>query len=106
MNLHKMMKQAQDMQTKLSQLQDKIALEEMDGASGNGLVKVVVNGKGEMRKLSIDKSLIDPNEREMLEDLVIVAFNDAKARMDAHASTQMNALAGAMGMPAGMKLPF
>lgn len=106
MNLQKMLKQAQEMQKKFTDMQEKLADEEAEGSSGGGMVKVTVNGKGEMRKLSIDPSLIDPEDKEVLEDLVIAAFNDAKSKMDAAAGEKMSQLTSGMGLPAGMKLPF
>lgn len=106
MNIQKMMKQAQEMQSKFSQMQEKLGDEEMAGSAGNGLVSVLINGKGELRKLSVDKSLVDPEEKDMMEDLIIAAFNDAKNKMDAYASEQMSKVTSGMGLPAGMKLPF
>ena len=78
----------------------------MTGARGGGMVQVTLNGKGEMKKLKIDKSLIDPNETEVLEDLILAAFNDAKARVEAHVAEEMSKLTGGLKLPPGMKLPF
>ncbi|MGB1540169.1 MAG: YbaB/EbfC family nucleoid-associated protein [Rickettsiales bacterium] len=106
MNIQKMLKQAQQMQTQMTQVQEQLAEEEMDGTAGGGMVTVTVNGRGEMRKLNVDKSLVDPEDKEMMEDLIIAAFNDAKTKMDAMASEQMSKVTAGMGLPAGMKLPF
>lgn len=106
MNIQKMMKQAQEMQNKIAELQKKLEEEETDGASGGGMIMVTLNGKGEMRKLSIDPKLIDPNEKEVLEDLIIAAFNDAKAKVESTFTDQMGKIAGGMGLPPGFKLPF
>ena len=70
------------------------------------MVKVTVNGKGEVKGLSIDPTLVDPKEVEVLEDLVIAAFNDAKTRVDAHVAGEMAQLTGGLNLPGGMKLPF
>ncbi len=106
MNIQKMMKQAQEMQNKIASMQARLEEEESEGSSGGGMVVVTMNGKGVAKKLSIDKSLIDPNEKEMLEDLVIAAFNDAKGKVEANMNDQMAKIAGGMGLPPGMKLPF
>lgn len=106
MNIQKMIKQAQEVQGKITALQSKIEAEEMDGSAGGGLVQVRINGKHDFLKLSIDASLLKPEEKEMLEDLVIAAFNDAKNKMDESTTKQMNAITGSLNLPAGMKLPF
>jgi len=105
-NIGQMMKQAQQMQARMAELQAQLETIEMTGASGGGMVQVTLNGKGEMKKLKIDKSLIDPNEGEVLEDLILAAFNDAKARVEAHVSAEMSKLTGGLQLPPGMKLPF
>jgi DNA-binding YbaB/EbfC family protein len=105
-NLGQMMKQAQQMQSRMAELQAQLETVEMTGASGGGLVQVTLSGKGEMKKIKIDKSLIDPNETEVLEDLILAAFNDAKVRVDAHVAGEMSKLTGGLQLPPGMKLPF
>ena len=105
-NIGQMMKQAQQMQARMAELQAQLETIEMTGASGGGMVQVTLNGKGEMKKLKIDKSLIDPNEGEVLEDLILAAFNDAKARVEAHVQAEMAKLTGGLQLPPGMKLPF
>ena len=105
-NLGQMMKQAQQMQSRMTELQAQLETVEMTGASGGGLVQVTLSGKGEMKKIKIDKSLIDPNETEVLEDLILAAFNDAKVRGEAHVAGEMSKLTGGLQLPPGMKLPF
>jgi len=105
-NLGQMMKQAQQMQERMAELQAKLETVELSGASGGGMVQVTLNGKGEMRRLKIDKSLVDPNETEVLEDLIVAAFNDAKAHVEAHMAEEMKKLTGGLALPPGMKLPF
>jgi DNA-binding YbaB/EbfC family protein len=106
MNLQKMMKQAQEMQNKIAAVQEKIEAEEMTGAAGGGMVSVLINGKNSLLKVSIDDSLLKLEEKEMLEDLIVAAFNDAKEKMDSSTSSQMSAITSGMNLPAGMKLPF
>lgn len=106
MNIQKMMKQAQEMQQKLADVQAKLEEEESEGSSGGGMVVVRLNGKGAMRKITLDAKLMDPSEKEMLEDLILAAHNDAKGKVEAHASEQMGKIAGGLNLPPGMKLPF
>jgi len=105
-NLGQMMKQAQEMQTRMAELQARLAEVEMTGQSGGGLVQVTLNGKGDMKKVKIDKSLMLPDETEVLEDLIVAATNDAKARVEAHVAEEMSKLTGGLKLPPGMKLPF
>jgi hypothetical protein len=106
MNLQKMMKQAQEVQQKIADLQAKLEEEEAEGDAGGGMVTVRLNGKGMMKKIHIDAKLIEPNEKEMLEDLIIAAFNDAKTKVEANYTEQMAKIAGGLGLPPGMKMPF
>jgi DNA-binding YbaB/EbfC family protein len=105
-NLGQMMKQAQQMQAKMAEMQAQLETIEMTGAAGGGLVQVTVGGKGNLRKIKLDKSLMDPNEVEVLEDLIIAAFNEAKNRVEAHVAEEMAKLTGGLQLPPGMKLPF
>jgi len=105
-NLGNLMKQAQQMQAKMGEMQAKMELMEVSGASGGGMVQVLINGKGEMRKLKIDPSLVDPNDVEVLEDLIVAACNDAKAKVEASMQEEMQKVTGGMNLPAGFKLPF
>lgn len=106
MNIQKIMKQAQDAQNKIAEMQKKLEDEETEGSSGGGMIVVRMSGKGSLKRISIDKSLIDPNEKEMLEDLIVAAFNDAKGKVEQMANEQMSKIAGGLGLPPGMKLPF
>ncbi len=105
-NLVQMLKQAQQMQARMAEMQAKLAEIEVTGSSGGGMVQVTLNGKGEVKKLKLDKSAVDPNETEVLEDLILAAFNDAKARADRLATEEMEKLTGGLKLPPGMKLPF
>ena len=105
-NLGQMMKQAQQMQAKMAELQAQLETVEMTGAAGGGLVQVTVGGKGDLRKVKLDKSLLDPNEIEVLEDLIVAAFNEAKTRVEAHVAQEMAKVTGGLQLPPGMKLPF
>ncbi|SNB64341.1 hypothetical protein SAMN07250955_10470 [Arboricoccus pini] len=105
-NIGNMLKQAQQLQGKMAEMQAKLAESEVDGQSGGGLVTVTLNGKGEMRRIKIDKSLADPEEMEILEDLVVAATNDAKAKVEAELQSEMSKLTGGMSLPAGFKMPF
>lgn len=104
-NIGQLMKQAQQMQQKMAEMQQKMEQTEIIGSAGAGLVNVTINGKSEMRGLKIDPSLVDPQEIEVLEDLIVAAFNDAKAKLETQMSEEMSKITGGMGIP-GMKLPF
>jgi len=105
-NLGNMLKQAQQMQTKMAEMQAKMAEMEVGGQSGGGMVKVTLNGKGELRKLKIDPAIVDRNEIEVLEDLIVAAFNDAKGKVEAAMAEEMAKVTGGLQLPPGMKLPF
>lgn len=105
-NLSQMLKQAQDMQAKMAELQDGLEVLEIIGSAGGHMVEVTLNGKGEMRAVRIDPSLIDGAEREILEDLVVAAHNDAKVKVEARVAEEMSKLTGGLSLPPGMKLPF
>jgi len=105
-NLGNLLKQAQEMQTRMQEMQAQLAQAEVTGTAGAGMVQVTLNGKGEARAVKIDPSLIDPNEAEVLEDLILAAFNDARAKVEAHTAEQMQKLTGGLQLPPGLKLPF
>ena len=105
-NLGQMMKQAQQLQAKMTEMQEGLEALEISGAAGGGLVSVILNGKGEMRAIKIDPSLVNVDEVEVLEDLVTAAFNDAKAKVEAHMQEEMAKLTGGLNLPPGMNLPF
>ena len=106
MNIQKMMKQAQQMQQKMGQMQEELASREFEGVAGGGLVKTVVSGKGNMVKLHIDASLLVADEKEMLEDLIKAAMNDARKKADDTTESETKRIMKDMGLPAGMGLPF
>lgn len=105
-NIGQMMKQAQKLQAKMAEMQEQLANTEMTGDAGGGMVHVTVTGKGEVRKIRIDPSLVDPNEVEVLEDLLVAALNDAKAKVEAHISEHMSELTGGMTLPPGLQFPM
>src|SRR4051812_572255 len=105
-NLGNMMKQAQQMQTRMQEMQNKLAEVEVTGQAGAGMVQLTLNGKGEMRRLKLDKSVVDPEDTEVLEDLVVAAFNDAKAKVEQHVADETQKLMGGLNLPPGLKLPF
>ena len=101
-----MMQKARDLQEKMGQLQNEVAAMEVEGSSGGGLVSVVMSGKSEMKRLRIDPSLIKPEEAEILEDLIVAAVNDARAKAELKLAERMRELTGGLQLPPGMKLPF
>ena len=105
-NIGNMMKQAQQLQKKMSEAQEKLKSIEVEGSSGGGVVKVIVNAKGDIKKIDIDKSLLDPNEKEITEDLILAAINDAKNRAENVAAEEMKNLTWGISLPPGFKLPF
>ena len=105
-NLGQMMKQAQQMQAKMAEMQEGLVALKISGAAGGGLISVILNGKGEMRAIKIDPSLVNVDEVEVLEDLVTAAFNDAKAKVEAHMQEEMAKLTGGLNLPPGINLPF
>ncbi len=105
MNIQGIMKQAQAMQKKMEEMQEKLSQEEVEGTAGGGMVKVILNGKFEMKKISLDKSLIVADEVDILEDLIMAAFNDAKAKVDANMAKGVNDVTGGLNL-GGLKLPF
>ena len=105
-NLGQMMKQAQAMQAKMAEMQEKLAELEVSGQAGAGMVTATLNGKSELRGLKIDPSLVDPSDVEVLEDLIVAAVNDAKVKVEAKVAEEMQKVTGGLSLPPGMKLPF
>ena len=105
-NLGNMMKQAQQMQQRMAEMQAKLYETEMSGGAGAGMVTITLDGKGNMKKIGLDKSLLDPSEVEVLEDLILAAFADAKQKVEAHIATEMAKMTGGLQLPPGFKLPF
>ncbi|RVU36958.1 YbaB/EbfC family nucleoid-associated protein [Hwanghaeella grinnelliae] len=105
-NLGQMMKQAQEVQTKMQEMQDRLAEAELTGASGGGMVSITMTGKGEVRRVDIDPSLVVPDDKEVLEDLIAAAVNDAKQKVDAFTQEETQKIMGGLQLPPGVKLPF
>ncbi len=105
-NLGKMMKQAQELQGRMAEIQQKLAELEITGAAGGGMVEVTLNGKGEAKKFKIDPAAVNADETEMLEDLLLAAFNDAKGKQEQAMREKMSALTGGLPLLPGMALPF
>jgi DNA-binding YbaB/EbfC family protein len=105
-NIAQMMKQAQEMQSKVEDMQNQLAELEVTGDSGAGMVKAVMTGKGQMKALEIEPSLLTPEDVEVLEDLIIAAVNDARNKADERSSEEMRKLTGGLQLPPGFKLPF
>ena len=105
-DFNNMLKQAQELQKKMADAQKKVEELEAEGSSGGGLVKVKINGKNITTSLSIDDSLISKDEKEILEDLIVAALNDARENVQKKISEEMSSLTGGLKLPPGMKLPF
>lgn len=105
-DMAKMMKAAQDMQTKMAELQDSLGRTVVVGESGAGLVKARATCKGEVTGLEIDASILVPSEKEVLEDLILAAIRDAQDRAASKSSDEMRRMTEALGLPADLKLPF
>jgi DNA-binding YbaB/EbfC family protein len=105
-NLGNMLKQAQQMQAKMQEMQAELEAREVQGAAGGGMVQVTLNGKSELKSIRIDPALMKEDEREVLEDLIKAAHADAKARVEREMAEQMQKLTAGMPLPPGMKLPF
>lgn len=105
-NIGQMIKQAQEMQEKMAEMQAELEAVEMTGVAGAGMVELILNGKSDVKKVKIDKSLLDPAEGEVLEDLIVAAFADARRKVSAHAEQEMQKLTGGLNLPGGLKLPF
>jgi hypothetical protein len=103
-DLMKMMKQAQELQSRMQQMQEELASLEVEGQSGAGAVRVTLNGKGEMRAVKLDPSLLKPEEVEMIEDLIVAAFQDAKAKVDVALQAKVQEVTGGLPLPPGLKL--
>ena len=105
-NLGNILKQAQNIQSRMGELQEELRDMEIEGQSGAGMVKAVLNGKGEMRSLSLDPAIVDKDDVGVLEDLIVAAVNDARTKADAISQEKMGELTAGLPLPPGMKLPF
>jgi DNA-binding YbaB/EbfC family protein len=106
MDLNDLMKQAQGLQSRMQEIQERIAALEVDGQAGGGMVRVTLNGKGYAKGVAIDHALFKEDDAEVLEDLIAAAINDAKAKLETRSAEEMKALTAGMPLPPGMKLPF
>ena len=105
LNIQGLMKQAQMMQKKIEEAQEKLAQTEVSGTAANGLLSITLSGKREMKKISIDKSLVSSDDVDMLEDLLMVAYNDANSKIEKMTEDSMKSATGGLNL-GGMKLPF
>lgn len=105
-NLGEVMKQVQAMQSRMADMQAKLEQATVTGQSGGGMVKLTMNGKGAMVGLEIDPSLMKPEEKDILEDLVMAAHSDAKTKVETMMADEMKSVTGGLPLPPGLKLPF
>lgn len=105
-DMGRMMKAAQEMQEKMERLQEDLATLTVEGEAGAGLVRATANAKGELQGLSIDPSIFRPEDKEIVEDLILAAIRDAQSRAAERAQEEMARLTEGLGLPPGMKLPF
>jgi DNA-binding YbaB/EbfC family protein len=101
-----LMKQAQQMQAKMAEAQLELEQTEVAGEAGGGLVKVTLSAKGALKSIAIDPSLIKADEKEILEDLIVTAHFQARAKADELMAEKMKAMTGGLQLPPGFKLPF
>ena len=106
MNIQDMMKKAQEMQKKMQEIQESLANLEVEGTAGGGMVKIIMNCKNEVKKIELDPSIIKEEEKQMMEDLIVAALNDAKNKAEEKSKEEMAKLTGDLGLPPGMKMPF
>ena len=105
-DLGNMMKQVQEMQGRMQEAQAKLEEAEVSGQSGGGLVSVTLNGKGTMVSVTIDESLMKPDEKEIVEDLVLAAHTEARAKVEEMVADNMKDVTGGLPIPPGFKMPF
>jgi DNA-binding YbaB/EbfC family protein len=105
-NLAGLMKQAQQMQSRMEEMQARMQSLELTGEAGAGMVRVTLNGKGELRAVRIDPKIVNPDDTEMLEDLLLAAHRDAKAKVESEMASEMQKMTGGLNLPPGFKLPF
>jgi DNA-binding YbaB/EbfC family protein len=105
-NLGNLMKQAQEMQAKMAEMQDRLAELTVEGVSGGGMVTITLSGKSEMREIRIDPALLNGEEGEILEDLIVAAHADAKSKAEQRTADEMKELTGGLNLPPGFNMPF
>jgi DNA-binding YbaB/EbfC family protein len=98
------MKQVGEMQARMQKMQEELGALEIEGQAGAGLVKVALGGKGDMKRVHIDPSLMKPGEAEIVEDLIVAAAQDAKGKLEALLQTKMREMTGGLPLPPGLKL--
>lgn len=108
MNINQLLKQATAMQKKMQEMQTEVASQKFEGKAGGGLVTITMSGNGEMHEVGIDDSLMDVKEKDVLEDLIMAAYNDAKQKADSASNEKMTGAFGDLSgkLPGGMKFPF
>lgn len=106
MDIMGMMKKAQEMQAKMAGIQDELANTVVQGSAGGGMVNLTLTAKGELRGIKIDPSLLKPDEGQILEDLILAAHADAKAKAEAETTARMAEMTAGLPLPPGMKFPF
>jgi DNA-binding YbaB/EbfC family protein len=104
-NLGNMLKQAQEVQARMAEMQERLSTMEVSGQSAAGMVRATLSGKGEVRKVKIDPSLVVADDVEVLEDLIVAAINDARTRVEAAMAEEMAKVTGGLSLPPGLKLP-
>ena len=105
-DMAKLMSQAKDMQTKMTDVQQQLENLEVEGESGGGLIKAIVNAKGTLKGLKIDETLFKPSEKEVVEDLIVAAIRDAQEKSGDKAKEEMAKVTSGLNLPEGFKLPF
>lgn len=105
-DLDEILKMAQNAQNELQKAQDNLDKVEVEGAAGGGLVKIRATAKGRILAVELDDSLLAPSEKTMAEDLIAAAINDARAKADSAAATEMQKMQSTLPLPPGFKLPF
>lgn len=106
LNIGQMMKQVQSMQAKMADMQTRLGEMDLTGQAGGEMVVATMNGKGDLKKIKLDPKAVDPADLEMLEDLIVAAVNDAKAKMEALVAQETEKAMGGLKLPPGMKLPL
>ena len=105
-NIGNMMKQAQQLQKKMAEVQEKLHTIEVEGNSGGGMIKVIATAQGNIKRIMIDDSLMSKEDKEMTEDLIVAAINDAKQKGEVASQDEMKSVTGGIPLPPGMKMPF
>ena len=104
MDIKSLMRQAQEMQKKMQQAQEDLAETKFEGSSGGGMIKITISGDMNAKKIEIDESLLNKAEKDILEDLIIVAFNEAKKKAEEDSANSMKSITNGVSLPSGFKL--